>query len=157
MSRTDCQAVYKRCATQILKKVPVWISLSGLSRQENSSSLSGSTATWKRSLSASKFGAPSRNWRRLINVEVDNWSATELKESAMSLKKEIKARDAVSRQVNGLLAKRVQALLEYDADQGPTVQWVEKSNKNPKNTQEGSKTRKKGQRLAIPVIKNTSF
>ena len=67
---------------------------------------------------------------------------------------EIKARDAVSRQVNGLLAKRVQALLEYDADQGPTVQWVEKSNKNPKNTQEGSKTRKRARGWRYQSLKH---
>ena len=47
---TDCQAVYKRLQRKSLKGASMDI-LSGLSRQENSSSLSGSTATWKRSLS----------------------------------------------------------------------------------------------------------
>ena len=84
MVTTDCQAVYKRLQRKSLK-VPVWISLSGLSRQENSSSLSGSQPLGKEPF-ASKFGAQ-QEWRRLINVEVDNWSATELKASAMSLRK----------------------------------------------------------------------
>ena len=81
---------------------------------------------------ASKFGAQ-QEWRRLINVEVDKLVGHRAQsERNVAKEKEIKARDAVCRQVNGLLAKRVQALLEYDADQGPTVQWVEKKQQKPK-------------------------
>ena len=52
----------------------------------------------------------------------------------MTLEVGIKARDAVARQINKLLAERVQALLSYDKDQGPLVRWVEKpENLNPSN------------------------
>ena len=45
-----------------------------------------------------------------------------------------------------------------NADQGPTVQWVEKKQQKPKKTpRKGLKLEKKGQRLAIPVIKTQVF
>ena len=54
----------------------------------------------------------------------------------MPLEVGIKAKDAVARQVNKLLAERVQALLSYDKDQGPLVRWVEKPGKpEPKQRQ----------------------
>ena len=41
-----------------------------------------------------------------------------------------------ARQINKLLAERVQALLSYDKDQGPLVRWVEKPGKpEPKQRQ----------------------
>ena len=153
---TDCQAVYKRLQRKSLKGASMDIFERFESSREFIQPLWINSHSEKEPF-ASKFGAQ-QEWRRLINVEVDKLVGHRAQsERNVAKEKEIKARDAVSRQVNGLLAKRVQALLEYDADQGPTVQWVEKSNKNPKNTQEGSKTRKKGQRLAIPVIKTQVF
>ena len=153
---TDCQAVYKRLQRKSLKGASMDIFERFESSREFIQPLWINSHLEKEPF-ASKFGAQ-QEWRRLINVEVDKLVGHRAQsERNVAKENEIKARDAVSRQVNGLLAKRVQALLEYDADQGPTVQWVEKSNKNPKNTQEGSKTRKKGQRLAIPVIKTQVF
>ena len=154
---TDCQGVYKRLQRKSLKGAsmdiferfessrdfikPVWIN-SHLGKEPF----------------ASKFGEQNE-WRRLINVEADKLVGQRAQvDRNIAKEKEIKARDAVSRQVNGLLAKRVQALLEYDADQGPTVQWVEKGDKNPGPTSlQRPKTRKKGQRLVKPVIKTPVF
>ena len=107
---------------------------------------------------ASKFGAQ-QEWRRLINVEVDKLVGHRAQsERNVAKEKEIKARDAVSRQVNGLLAKRVQALLEYDCGSRADSPVGGKKQQKPKKTpRKGLKLEKKGQRLAIPVIKTQVF
>ena len=57
-------------------------------------------------------------------------------ERNLTLEVGIKAKDAVARQIDKLLAERVQALLSYDKDQGPLVRWVEKPGKpEPKQRQ----------------------
>ena len=154
---TDCQGVYKRLQRKSLKGASMDI----FARFESSRDFIKPfwiNSHLEKEPFASKFGEQNE-WRRLINVEVDKLVGQRAQgDRNVAQEKEIKARDAVSRQVNGLLAKRVQALLEYDADQGPTVQWVEKGNKNPGPTnQQRPKTRKKGQRLVIPVIKTPVF
>ena len=56
-------------------------------------------------------------------------------ERNLTLEVGIKARDAVARQINKLLAERVQALLSYDKDQGPLVRWVERKPGKPEPKQ----------------------
>ena len=76
-----------------------------------------------------KFGEQN-HWRRILNALVDEEVGKRAnQERKLTLEVGIKARDAVARQINKLLAERVQALLSYDKDQGPLVRWVEKPGK----------------------------
>ena len=83
-----------------------------------------------------KFGEQN-HWRRILNALVDEEVGKRAnQERNLPLEVGIKAKDAVARQVNKLLAERVQALLSYDKDQGPLVRWVEKPGKpEPKQRQ----------------------
>ena len=66
-------------------------------------------------------------WRRLLNAHVDDLVGKRANhERNIPEEVEMRARDAVSRQVNKILASTVQALLGYDHDQGALIQWVEK-------------------------------
>ena len=59
--------------------------------------------------------------------------------------------DAVARQINKLLAERVQALLSYDKDQGPLVRWVEKPGKpEPKQRQVANQQSSQPQKAGKP-------
>ncbi len=105
-----------------------------------------------------KFGEQ-HEWRRLLNAEADKLVGLRAHQDRnVELERDIRARDAVSRQVNGLLAKRVQALLDYDKDQGPQVVWVEKGQRqaSPK-TQKKPKNAKGGKRKTVFVIKTPVF
>ena len=87
-----------------------------------------------------KFSA-NQEWIRILNAKADDLVGRRAqKERNIPEEIEIKARDAVARQVNTLLASRVEALLGYDLDQGPQVQWLEKPRKQsgPKVTQKKS-------------------
>ena len=73
-----------------------------------------------------KFGEQN-HWRRILNALVDEEVGKRAnQERNLPLEVGIKAKDAVARQINKLLAERVQALLSYDKDQGP-------ENLNPSN------------------------
>ena len=128
---TDCQAVYKRLQRKSLKGASMDIFERFESSREFIQPLWINSHLEKEPF-ASKFGAQ-QEWRRLINVEVDKLVGHRAqRERNVAKDKEIKARDAVSRQVNGLLAKRVQALLEYDADQGADSPVGGKKQQKPK-------------------------
>ena len=57
----------------------------------------------------------------------------------------------MARQINKLLAERVQALLSYDKDQGPLVRWVEKPGKpEPKQRQVANQQSSQPQKAGKP-------
>ncbi|CAE7038352.1 unnamed protein product [Symbiodinium natans] len=73
-----------------------------------------------------KFGA-NQLWRRRANEIVDQLVGTAAEARRdLNFESQIKKRDAVAIQVNTLLARRAAALLSYDKDQGPLVQWPDK-------------------------------
>ena len=95
-----------------------------------------------------RFGA-NQLWRRRANELVDRLVGEAAEQRRDPLyESSIKKLDAVITQVNTLLAKRSAALLSYDKDQGPQVQWPDK---------EQRKTRAKPRVRDSAVIKTKKF
>ena len=103
-----------------------------------------------------KFGEH-LEWRRKLNEAADQLVGERARqERNIEAERDIKAKDAVARQINGLVAKRVQALKEYDKDQGPQVEWMEKPSKQQK-TQNLPSQKTQEVRPSQKVIKGATF